>query len=305
MRIWKRLLNIALCLCAAVCVMSVSASAAEHNNHPVCGEIHTNIGDHTGTCNDVTWTPWDGMGEITYDSNNTACVYLKGSAVRSGALTVSNGQTLNLCLNGKTLSSTYTVIEVTGNATLNICDCQGGGGITISSGCVIKVDTKDDGKRPVVLGTATLNLYGGKLSTDDTHDSGTVELYNNDGGEPQTVAVFNMYGGEVHNKDSGESAVYASYASIGTGYYNINMYGGSVTCEKGNGFKLNNNKNITMQITGGTVTGGWYSVWLSSQNTLTLAGNPKFIDTAFYSGTANIYIPDNVTLTVKDDFAPA
>ena len=183
MRIWKRLLGTALCLCAAVCVMSVSASAAEHS-HPICGAAHIDIGDHTGTCNDVTWTAWDGMGEITYDSNNTACVYLKDSAARSSTLTVTDGKTLNLCLNGKTLSSTYTVIEVKGNATLNICDCQGGGGITISSGCVIEVDTRDDGNKPVVLGTATLNLYGGKISTDDTRDSGTVKLYNNNGGEP-------------------------------------------------------------------------------------------------------------------------
>lgn len=305
MRIWKRLLNIALCLCAAVCVMSVSASAAEHS-HPVCGETHADIGDHTEPCSAVEWTAWNETDEISYaDGTNTACVYLSDNATPSSTLKVSNGQTLNLCLNGKTLKSAGTVIEVKGNATLNICDCQGGGGITISSGCVIKVDTKDDGKKPVVLGTATLNLYGGKLSTDDTHDSGTVKLYNNNGNKPLTVAVFNMYGGEVHNKDSGESAVYASFANIGTGYYNINMYGGSVTCEKGNGFKLNNNENITMQITGGTITGGRYGVGLSSQNTLTLAGNPKFIDTAFYSGTANISIPGDVTLTVKDDFAPA
>ena len=305
MRLWKRLLGTALCLCAAVCLMSVSASAAEHS-HPICGAAHTDIGDHTETCEKVTWTAWNGTSEISYaDGTNTAYVYLGDNATRSRALKVSNGQTLNLCLNGKTLSRTYTVIEVTGGATLNICDCQGGGGITISSGCVIEVDTRDDVNGNAVFGTATLNLYGGKLSTDDTDDSGTVKLYNNDGNEPRTVAVFNMYGGEVHNKDSGESAVYASYANIGTGYYNINMYGGSVTCEKGNGFKLNNNENITMQITGGTITGGRYGVGLSSQNTLTLAGNPKFIDTAFYSGTANISIPGDVTLTVKDDFAPA
>ena len=307
MRIWKRLLGTALCLCAAVCVMSVSASAeGEHTEHPICGANHENIGDHTGTCEKVTWTEWNGTDEITYAANtNTAYVYLSADATPSSTLKVSNGQTLNLCLNGKTLNSQYTVIEVKGNATLNICDCQGGGGITISSGCVIEVDTRDDGNKPVVLGTATLNLYGGKISTDDTRDSGTVKLYNNDGNKPQTVAVFNMYGGEVHNKDSGESAVYASFANIGTGYYNINMYGGSVTCEKGHGFKSNNNENITMQITGGTITGGRYGVLLSSQNTLTLAGNPKFIDTAFYSGTANISIPGDVTLTVKDDFAPA
>ena len=306
MRIWKRLLGTALCLCAAVCVMSVSASAeGEHTEHPICGANHENIGDHTGTCEKVTWKEWDGTSEISYDSNNTACVYLSDKATPSSTLKVSNGQTLNLCLNGKTLSRSSTVIEVKGNATLNICDCQGGGGITISSGCVIEADTRDYVNGKAVFGTATLNLYGGKLSTDDTRDSGTVKLYNNDGNKPQTVAVFNMYGGEVHNKDSGESAVYASFANIGTGYYNINMYGGSVTCEKGNGFELNNNENITMQITGGTVTSGWYGVRLSSQNTLTLAGNPKFIDKAFYSGTANISIPGDVTLTVKDDFAPA
>ena len=55
MRIWKRLLGLALCLCAAVCLMSVSASAeGEHTEHPICGANHENIGDHTGTCNDVT-----------------------------------------------------------------------------------------------------------------------------------------------------------------------------------------------------------------------------------------------------------
>ena len=37
MKKWKRLLGLALCLCAAVCVMSVSASAAEHSSHPICG----------------------------------------------------------------------------------------------------------------------------------------------------------------------------------------------------------------------------------------------------------------------------
>lgn len=48
MRIWKRLLGTALCLCAAVCLMSVSASAAEHS-HPICGDITkcTNP-DHSG-----------------------------------------------------------------------------------------------------------------------------------------------------------------------------------------------------------------------------------------------------------------
>lgn len=51
MRLWKRLLGTALCLCAAVCVMSVSASAEGEHSHPICGETHRDIGDHTVPCN--------------------------------------------------------------------------------------------------------------------------------------------------------------------------------------------------------------------------------------------------------------
>lgn len=88
MRIWKRLLNIALCLCAAVCVMSVSASAAEHS-HPVCGETHADIGDHTEPCSAVEWTAWNETDEISYaDGTNTACVYLSDNATPSSTLKV-------------------------------------------------------------------------------------------------------------------------------------------------------------------------------------------------------------------------
>lgn len=309
MRIWKRLLNIALCLCAAVCVMSVSASAeGEHTEHPICGANHENIGDHTGTCEKVTWKEWDGTSEISYDSNNTACVYLSADATPSSTLKVSNGQTLNLCLNGKTLSSTSTVIEVKGNATLNICDCHGGGAITRNSGCVIEVNTRDRVNKKPVLGTATLNLYGGKLSTGAASNSGTVFLYNNNGNEPKTVAVFNMYGGGVNNTGSGD-AVDVSYASIGTGYYNINMYDGSVTCPNGNGFGISygGSANNIMQIAGGTITGG--NAALSVLGNLTLSGSPTIchkrsngvdIDiTTSGATTPNDYI------TVTGDFAPA
>lgn len=306
MRIWKRLLGTALCLCAAVCVMSVSASAeGEHTGHPICGVSHENIGDHTDECESVPWTAWDGMGKITY-TGNTAYVYLSGSATPSSTLTVTDGKTLNLCLNGKTLSRSSTVIEVKGNATLNICDCQGNGKITSSStsNCVVSVKTVNKSNVDT-----TLNLYCGTISgsvNDGLYDKGIIKLSNNDINNSETVAVFNMYGGGVNNTGSGD-AVDVSYANVGTGYYNINMYGGSVTCPKGDGFgnSFNGSKNITMQITGGTITSGKYGVNLCSSNTLTLAGVPQFIDGKYGNSYARIYIPDNVTLTVKDDFAPA
>ncbi len=295
MTIRKRLFGIALCLCAVMGALCMSASAVEAHVHPVCGAEHKDVGDHTGDCGDVTWTAWNGT--IAYDSSNTAYVYLTDTTSPTSSIKVTGGQTLNLCLNGQELTKSITV---EGNATLNICDCKGGGRITLDSGSAIYVTTVSKSNAHT-----TLNLYGGTIGTDSTFDSGTIKLYNNDANNSQTVAVFNMYGGEVYNGGSGEFAVYASYAYIGTGYYEFNMYGGSITCEKGRGFESRNNKNVAVKITGGTITCGQYGINLSSQNTLTLAGSPKFIDKAYYSGSANIYIPDNVTLTVTDDFAAA
>ena len=137
MRLWKRLLGTALCLCAAVCLMSVSASAAEHSNHPICGAAHTDIGDHTGACGDVTWTAWNGTDDITYDADTkTAYVYLASDATRNNHLIVKTGCTLYLCLNGNSLTSSVTsssdmknseVINVPNNAKFILCDCKDSG----------------------------------------------------------------------------------------------------------------------------------------------------------------------------------
>ncbi len=286
-----------LLLCMLLCVMSITVAADNTHTHPVCGATHTDIGDHTGSCAAVVWTAWDGTSDINYGESNTAYVYLSDNATRSSTLTVTGGNTLYLCLGGKTLTGDITV---EGDATLNICDCRGGGEIKTASGNAVCVKTKSRSNVHT-----TLNLYGGKIGSDSTFNSGAIELYNNDLNNAQTVAVFNMYGGEVYNGGAGEAAVFASYANIGQGYYELNLYGGSIRCEKGNGFAFSNNENVTMQITGGTITSGNYGVNLSSNDKLTLSGNPQFIDKKYYSSGAGIYIPNGVTLTVTDDFAPA
>ena len=297
MKIRKKLCVSMLLLCMMLCVMSVTVAADNTHTHPVCGATHTDIGDHTGSCAAVVWTAWDGTSDINYGESNTAYVYLSDNATRSSTLTVTGGNTLYLCLGGKTLTGDITV---EGDATLNICDCRGGGEIKTASGNAVCVKTKHSSNVHT-----TLNLYGGKIGSDSTFNSGAIELYNNDRNNAQTVAVFNMYGGEVYNGGAGQAAVFASYANIGQGYYELNMYGGSIRCEKGNGFAFSNNENVTMQITGGTITSGNYGVNLSSNNKLTLSGNPQFIDKKYYSSSAGIYIPNGVTLTVTDDFAPA
>ena len=297
MKIRKKLCVSMLLLCMLLCVMSITVAADNTHTHPICGATHTDIGDHTGSCAAVVWTAWDGTSDINYGESNTAYVYLSDNATRSSTLTVTGGNTLYLCLGGKTLTGDITV---EGDATLNICDCRGGGEIKTASGNAVCVKTKNESNVHT-----TLNLYGGKIGSDSTFNSGAIELYNNDRNNAQTVAVFNMYGGEVYNERAGEAAVFASYANIGQGYYELNLYGGSIRCEKGNGFAFSNNENVTMQITGGTITSGNYGVNLSSNDKLTLSGNPQFIDKKYYSSSAGIYIPNGVTLTVTDDFAPA
>lgn len=296
MKVRKRLWGAVLLLCALLCMVTVIVSADDSgiHTHPICGATHTDIGDHTEECADVVWTAWNGTDDIDYGESNTAYVYLTGDATRSNGLTVTGG-TLNLCLNGKTLNSGITV---EGNGTLNICDCRGGGAITGDSAPVIYVKTVNESNVHT-----TLNLYGGKISgSSDTFSSGMIELYNNDYGNAQTVAVFNMYGGEVINGGSDGAAVYANYANVGSAYYSLNIYGGSVGSEKGDGFYFDNNKNITIQIAGGTITSGGYAVNLCSGNTLTLSGSPKFIDKVSSGNSAGIYLPKDTSFIVKDDF---
>ena len=89
----KLLLTLTLCLCALLCmVVTASASEVSVHSHPVCGKTHTDIGDHTGACEAVTWTAWNGTSEIAYDSTTkTAYIYLTGNVEMSKALTIPQG----------------------------------------------------------------------------------------------------------------------------------------------------------------------------------------------------------------------
>ena len=304
MRLWKRLLGTALCLCAAVCVMSVSASAAEHNSHPICGDTAkcTNP-DHSGESHGgaVTWEAWNGTDEITYtDTDNTACVYLKDNATRSRALKVTDGKTLNLCLNGKKLSRSSTVIEVTGGATLNICNCQGSGIITPTQSTYAAIEVASSSNS-----TATLNLYSGEVSGsvfDSQFGQSIIKL-----GSSNTsgMAVFNMYGGKVQNSKSDNrcSAVFVTNRRA----CKINIYGGEVTCDQGDGINAWNSGDAPVLIAGGTVTGGNYALHVLGN--LTLSGSPTIRHTGKSGVDIDITTSDATTqnnyIAVTGDFAPA
>ena len=297
MRIWKRLLGTALCLCAAACVLCVGASAAEHTDHPICGKTHKDIGDHTETCGNVTWTAWDGTSAIQYDeTTKTAYVYLTGETTLTDTLEVKNGHKLYLCLNGKTLKGANNVITVEGGGVLNICDCKDSGGKitnTSESNSLIKID-------PDYKGTATLNLYGGKVSGSVNSD-GAVMLYNNAGDQKDNAAIFNMYGGEVCNTGSG---IFVSYSRVGTGFFGVNIYGGTVASENTYGIDSSGSRYATVLVAGGEIKGNFYAI--RAIGNLKLSGSPLIhadedeADIGIITASASTL---NDYITVADDFA--
>lgn len=285
MKVRKGVFGAVLLLCATLCMTNVTALADDGTHtHPICGTTHTDIGDHTGECADVVWTAWDGTSDIDYGDDNTAYVYLSGNAARSEQLTVKDGKTLYLCLNGYSITRTTdstdafdAVIRVYGNAQLVLCDCKGSGTITHSA---------DVYGRGVRLGdsssTGDFIMYGGEISGNridiSTHsaaagDGAGVEaqqsdftMYggkitnnhvingsNNEGGgvNMHTGGTFTMYGGEI----SGNACSDTGGGVISAGTY-LKLYGGTIsnnTADKRGGGVFTN---MTLTISDGiTITG--------------------------------------------------
>lgn len=207
----KLLLTLTLCLCALLCmVVTASASEVSVHSHPVCGETHTDIGDHTGPCGDVTWTEWNGndMDAETRDIQLTTGHYYLSDNVTPTSTIHIVGQVC-LCLNGCTLSYSGLVssdsdsiggmILLDDGAVLNICDCKGGGSI------VYNYDSSTWRKSTILVkGESTLNLYGGSVIKENGTETTAVDLNYYAG------ANFHMYGGKVENRSTRNA--YNTYA---------------------------------------------------------------------------------------------
>ena len=264
MKLWKRLLSIPI---AASLVMGLppAPTLAEDttHRHPICGAAHADIGDHTGTCEAVTWTAWDGTSEITYDANNTAYVYLAKDATRDEHLDYLNikaGYTLYLCLNGKELSSSLTssdawqgmsqIINVDNNAKFILCDCKGSGTITHSPGAKgqgVRVGGSNNAAATfsmyggtisgnhtdaqcwatdgagVEIQNGTFKMYGGTISDNHAEDN-TKANYGGGGVCAHTSSTFTMYSGTIENNDS----VTDAGGVMVWGYSAMNIYGGTI-----------------------------------------------------------------------------
>lgn len=340
MKLWKRLLAIPIAASLVMGLLPAPTLAADTSahSHPICGEAHTDIGDHTGdNCKDATWTAWDGTSEITYDANNTAYVYLASNATRNNRLIVKTGYTLYLCLNGRELKSSVTssddyqgmsqVINVDNGAQFILCDCKGGGTITHSTGAKGK-GVRVGGSDPAA---ATFSMYGGKISGNHTDaqcwglggagveiQNGTFKMYGgtisdnyeektgSDGGGgvcAHTSGTFTMYDGTISNN---HSVTEAGGVTV-WGYGAMNIYGGTIR----NNTADNNGGGIWTNINGfiisgnsviennTAVKGGGVFYQGDSSSNMTISESARISGNTATGNGGGIYFKDKGTLTMN------
>ena len=336
MKLWKRLLAIPIAASLVMGLLPAPTLAEDTaHSHPICGEAHTDIGDHTGdNCKDATWTAWDGTSTITYDTNNTAYVYLEKDATRDDYLYINAGYTLYLCLNGNKLESSASqgmsqVINVSNGAKFILCDCKGGGTITHSSGAKGK-GVRVGGSDPAA---ATFSMYGGTISGNHTDaqcfgpDGAGVEIQNgtftmyggtisdnhaeyaesNYGGGgvcAQTSGTFTMYGGIISDNhsatDAGGVTVWGGGAMKidgGTIRANTADGAGGGICTNSNEFKISGNSVIENNTAGRDGGGVFYYGYSSSNMTISESARISGNTATRYGG--GIYFDKEGSLTMN------
>lgn len=339
MKLWKRLLAIPIAASLVMGLLPAPTLAAytSAHSHPICGAAHADISDHTGACDAVAWTAWNGTDEITYDANKTAYVYLEKDATRDDYLDIEAGHTLYLCLNGKKLESSLTssdawqgmsqVINVSNGAQFILCDCKGSGTITHSSGAKgkgVRVGGSD-------TAAATFSMYGGTISGNHTDancwgpDGAGVEIQNgtftmyggtisdnhaeyagsNYGGGgvcAQTSGTFTMYGGTINNNHSATDA--GGVMVWGGGAMNID--GGTIrdntADEAGGGIRTNSYKFIisgNSVIENNTAVKGGGVYYGSSSNTMTISESARISGNTATRYGGGIYFDKEGSLTMN------
>lgn len=339
MNLWKRLLAIPIAASLVMGLLPAPTLAADTSahSHPICGAAHADIGDHTGACEAVAWTAWNGTDEITYDADTkTAYVYLTSNATRNNHLVVKAGCTLYLCLNGNSLTSSVTsssdtnseVINVDNNAKFILCDCKDSGTITHSSGAkgkgvrvggssnaaatfsmyggTIRGNHADaqcwgSGGAGVEIQNGTFKMYGGTIS--DNYEENTRSNYGGGGVCAQTSGTFTMYGGIISDNQSVTDAGGVTVVG-GT----MNIYGGTISNNtaknygggiwtNSNEFKISGNSVIENNTAG--VDGGGLCYYASYSYNMTISDSARISGNTATGNGGGICFESNGTLTMN------
>ena len=242
------------------------AAVQAAHTHCFCGGS-VNAGDHTSH-QDVTYTACktaNYLRQVFYiEKVDVAYVYLEDDITLDYNLSIQEGKTLYLCLNGHTLNlGQYYIWVGREGAALYLCDCSAQKTGTVSGGSKGCVSVDDAGNY-----NATFNMYGGTLRGGNrTGCGGGVEIVN---------GTMNMYGGTIteNTATSDGGGIYVGTKGA------LNLYGGTIT------------KNM-VSTNEGRHGGGVYvesNKW-SGVGKISISGSPVI------TGNTRTYTPDSATTT--------
>ncbi len=222
----KRLLSVLLLVCMVLTLLPTAALAGDMHEHealPAAAHTHcfcggsVNAGNHTSHDNVVTYkacTTSNYLRQIFYiEKVDVAYAYLENDITLDGNLSIQDGHTLYLCLNGHTLNlGEYYIWVGRRGAKLYLCDCSAKKTGTISGGsnCCVSVDDAADYE-------ATFNMYGGTLKDGNRTGHG--------GGVGVLNGTMNMYGGTITENTATTDGGGIYVGTKGT----LNLYGGTIT----------------------------------------------------------------------------
>lgn len=309
----KLLLTLTLCLCALLCmVVTASASEVSVHSHRVCAGTECTDPAHNGNNHgSVTFatelrqdgnTLYIGADEWEYDNNWGGYMLGAGTYYLSTDLTLdhriqisdSNGGSVVLCLNGKTIScTTGKTIQIKSmkskDLTFTLCDCKGGGMIT---------HAEDSGN-----GSGVDVAYSGNINNTDVAKfimyNGCITQNKGSGVYLNANTAFTMYGGSITQNGYNDTSIFGGY---GGGVYvaseaSFTMYGGNITGnyanKNGGGVYVNADKTFVMyggSITGNHTAGSGGGVNVNA-GTITVGGNVNI--SGNWQGNENSSISNN------------
>lgn len=325
----KLLLTLTLCLCALLCmVVTASASEVQEHSHPICEGTECTDPAHNGNNHgSVTFATelhqvgdklYIGADEWEYNSVLEAYILPAGTYYLGTNLTLdhriqisdSNGGSVVLCLNGKTIScTTGKTIQIKSmkskDLTFTLCDCKGGGMIT---------HAEDSGN-----GSGVDVAYSGNINNTDVAKfimyNGCITQNKGSGVYLNANTAFTMYGGSITQNGYNDTSIFGGY---GGGVYvaseaSFTMYGGNITGnyanKNGGGVYVNADKTFVMyggSITGNHTAGSGGGVNVNA-GTITVGGNVNISgnwqgneNSSISNNNANnVYLPTNSTITIE------
>lgn len=246
----------------------------EAHTHCVCGGSVT-TGGHTHDST-TTWTAWESADSLP---GTAGSYYLTQNVTLEESWTAPAG-TVNLCLNGKTMTGSgaknvdtnlYACVDIPSGAALTVCDCGSNGSMDLTPGNV------NYGSAGIYGGTgSSFALYGGSISASKSTKYVVYALCNSGG-------TFAVHGGTVSATHASTGAkmapfAYGVYTKAGT----TTLWGGSFEAKVTN----------TTSYTDGNSSA--YGAEVEGTGILRLAGAPTFStsNSANDSGQAAIYTSD-------------